>query len=58
MKFPKQIAVEWDDPDDRESILIGHRHPEDVADFDKGSVKVGLYRLERIVTVTAKAEVK
>ena len=56
-KLPKEIIVCWETPQNDEPFLMIHTDPASVAEVNV-DVKVGIYRLVALKTVTAKAVLK
>lgn len=57
-KFPKTVAVTWEDvPSDDDRCLVIGVMPEEFAEMGVKK-QVAVYRLEKIVTVEGKAEVR
>ena len=52
--FPQGIAVKWDES---EGILLAETSPSEFGDF-KEAVTVGVYKLVRVVRVTAKTDIE
>ena len=57
MKFFNEIAIEWEKPGNDDPYMVAWEDPEDVAEVGEKKV-VGIYKLDRVVEVTATTNVK